>query len=342
MPDTCYNLGVTSLRDPLDAQRLPRSTEERRRIPPVFIVGVAVLAVVVAGLLLRSVLGASGASAGPGSSPLVAAAPSGSIGPSDPGSSAASASSSGASSAATSTPVASPTFGLTGYVWPLVNPTITLPFGPSPWGEFVVNGQLFHDGVDMATFCGDSVHAAHDGVVLAASRQYDNYMGWIGSLAPYYQLLDAKHWWNSLPIVIVIDDGDGYRSIYAHESKVTVKPGQHVTAGQVIGYEGATGNASGCHVHFGLFSPAETATFALDPGIVKRDLMPKYEIARIDPLLVLPFRCEIEEMRVLRPVEAAPCPLLTTPAPPPPKPTSKPTANPTSPPSEAAAASPTG
>ena len=83
----------------------------------------------------------------------------------------------------------------------------------------------FHDGVDIASNCGDNVRAAHDGTVLAAGRQYDDYMGWTSSLKPYYNLLDTKHWWNSLPIVIVIDDGDGYRSIYAHEYQVLVKPG---------------------------------------------------------------------------------------------------------------------
>ena len=213
-------------------------------------------------------------------------------------------------------PTAAPSWSanLTGYVWPLKDAVITLPFGPSSWGEFIVNGELFHDGLDMATQCGDYVYAAHDGIVLAASREYDAYMGWIGDLTPYHNLLDTRHWWNSLPIVIVIDDGDGYRSIYAHEYKVTVSPGQHVKAGQLIGYEGATGNATGCHVHFGLFSPSQTATFEMDPAIVAKDLVPAYEIARIDPLLVLPFRCELEEMRVLRPAEAVGCPPLPSPS----------------------------
>ncbi len=215
----------------------------------------------------------------------------------------------------TATPVpVNPALALTGYVWPLENAFVTLPFGPTSWGEYIVDGALFHDGLDMATWCGDNVHAAHDGVVLAAGREYDDYMGWIGDLAPYRNLLDTRHWWGSLPIVVVIDDGDGYRSIYAHEYKVTVKPGQRVTAGQVIGYEGATGNATGCHVHFGLFSPSQAATFEMDPKIVAKLLVPAYEIARIDPLLVLPFRCEVEEMRILRPDEATGCPPLPSPS----------------------------
>jgi len=222
---------------------------------------------------------------------------------------------------ATPIPTPIPPNRMTGYQWPLTNATISLPFGPTTWGEVFVNGQRFHDGLDMTTYCGDYVYAAHDGTVLAASRHYDLFMGWAGDVTPYLDLLTRKNWWNSLPIVIVIDDGNGYRSIYAHEMSVTVKPGQQVKAGQVIGYEGATGLASGCHVHYGLFSTLETATFQSDPGVVKRDLIPTAEIARVDPLLVLPFRCDVSEMRTLRPDEARLCP---APTPIPLKPTPKP------------------
>ena len=204
---------------------------------------------------------------------------------------------------------------LTGYSWPLAGAIVTLPFGPSPWGEFFVKGDRFHDGLDMATQCGDRVRAAHAGTVLAAGRKYDDYMGWTSSPDAYYRLLDQKGWWSSLPIVIVIDDGNGYRSIYAHESSVSVKVGQKVKAGQIIGVEGATGNASGCHVHYGLFSPLEISTFELDPAIVAKDLMPQYEIARVDPFTVLPFRCDIPEMRTLRPAEATNCAPLPSAAP---------------------------
>ncbi len=187
-------------------------------------------------------------------------------------------------------PEPAPVSSLTGYRWPIAHPRLTLPFGPTPWGSRVVDGQLFHDGVDLATFCGDRITAAHDGVVLAAGRQFDNFIGWVGSLTRYYQLLDTRQMWNDLPIVVITDDGNGYRSVYAHFWKVTVRAGERIHAGQLIGYEGMTGHATGCHLHYGIFSPFETATFGIEPKVAKDLRLPSLEIARIDPLLVLPYR----------------------------------------------------
>ncbi len=156
-----------------------------------------------------------------------------------------------------------------------------------------MKGKRFHDGVDLATFCGDRIVAAHTGTVFTASRRYDAYMGWLGDTRPYLRRLDQKNLWMTLPIVVVIDDGNGYRSVYAHFSSVTVKPGQKVKAGQLLGYEGMTGRASGCHLHYDLFSPLERTPMAIRSDVVKRMRLPKAEIARIDPLLVLPPRAGI-------------------------------------------------
>jgi len=188
---------------------------------------------------------------------------------------------------------APPLQDMVGYAWPIAHPRLTLPFGPTVWGSRVVNGERFHDGVDLASFCGDRVLAAHSGEVLAAGRHYDESMGWVGDLGPYLRRLDQASLWASLPIVVVIDDGNGYRSVYAHFGKVIVKRGQVVKAGQLIGYEGATGRASGCHLHYGLFSPWEQATMAIRPDVAKRMKLPKAEIARVDPLLVLPPKAGI-------------------------------------------------
>ena len=187
-------------------------------------------------------------------------------------------------------PTPAPPESLAGYVWPLIKGRLTLPFGPSPWGSRIVDDERFHDGIDLATHCGDRIVAAHDGTVLAAGRRFDAFMGWKGDLGPYVERLEAKGLWGTLPIVVVIDDGNGYRSIYAHFGRVVVEPGDVVTAGQLLGYEGATGRASGCHLHYGLFSPLEARAFAIDPAVVERMLVPAHQVARIDPLLVLPWR----------------------------------------------------
>src|SRR4051812_19174868 len=190
---------------------------------------------------------------------------------------------------------------LSGYPWPLANARLTLPFGPTPWGGWLVDGEKFHDGIDLATFCGDKVVAAHDGVILAAGRRYDDEMGWIGDLSTYYARLDAKKLWGTLPIVVVIDDGNGYRSVYAHFGKIVVKKGQTVEAGTLLGYEGRTGRASGCHLHYGLFDPSAPGVVAMGPGAVRPMRRPGGEIPKIDPELVLPGRSRVKPKSSVRP-----------------------------------------
>ncbi len=205
-------------------------------------------------------------------------------------------------------PTPAPVASLTGYQWPIAHPRLTLPFGPTVWGTRVVDGQRFHDGVDLATFCGDRITAAHDGIVIAAGRHFDRVMGWVGNLDPYFNRLNRKHLWQELPIVVVIDDGNGYRSMYAHFERIVVQLGQDVHAGQLLGYEGATGHATGCHLHYGLYSPLETATFRIRADVVKRMKVPKTEIARIDPLLVLPPKPGINAPKGSKPGSKPPGP----------------------------------
>ena len=50
--------------------------------------------------------------------------------------------------------------------------------------------------------------------------------------------------------MVEVDHGNGYRTRYAHNGTLAVKPGDHVTAGQVIAQMGSTGRASAPHVHF--------------------------------------------------------------------------------------------
>src|SRR5829696_4012094 len=160
---------------------------------------------------------------------------------------------------ATPTPAANPTDPaeptslppeqLTGYVWPMVNGRITSPFGERSDGFVIIDGTRVHDGLDLATWCGDKIRAAHAGTVLYAGRKFDPFLGYSKSMGDFYSHVSNL---NSLPIVIVIDDGNGYRSVYVHLAVAKVGAGDVVKAGQTIGLEGATGHATGCHLHYGL------------------------------------------------------------------------------------------
>ncbi len=98
----------------------------------------------------------------------------------------------------------------------------------------VVNGKLlkdyFHSGLDFAAPIGTPVHAAAPGRVLVA------HTGW-------------KLHGN----VVAIDHGQGVVSIGIHMTKVNVKVGDLVEAGQVVGTVGRTGRASGPHLHYGVY-----------------------------------------------------------------------------------------
>ncbi|MEO5704613.1 MAG: M23 family metallopeptidase [Candidatus Limnocylindrales bacterium] len=177
---------------------------------------------------------------------------------------------------------------LTGYRWPITHARITNAFGLGRPGSFVMNGEPVHEGLDVSNFCGARITAAHDGVVLAAGRHFEAFMGWVGDLAPFRERTTASNEWRRQSIVVAIDDGNGYRSLYVHLAKTAVKAGEFVHAGDLIGYEGQTGNATGCHLHYALFSPLERRTMQLDPAIGARLKLPALALVRIDPLSVLP------------------------------------------------------
>jgi murein DD-endopeptidase MepM/ murein hydrolase activator NlpD len=103
---------------------------------------------------------------------------------------------------------------------------VTQEFG---WTSFNHN----HTGMDIAYYtprCGGPIYASGDGVVLADGRPNIAY----GDTA----------------IGVVIGHSQRLQTWYWHLSREIVTVGQEVEVGDVIGYEGATGQATGCHVHF--------------------------------------------------------------------------------------------
>jgi murein DD-endopeptidase MepM/ murein hydrolase activator NlpD len=94
--------------------------------------------------------------------------------------------------------------------------------------------SFFHNGVDVANRGGTRIHAAARGVV--------RYVGW----DPYARGRD-RAW------VVIISHGGGLRTWYAHLRPWRVaraRVGDRVRRGQLIGYMGKTGRATGVHVHF--------------------------------------------------------------------------------------------
>ncbi len=175
---------------------------------------------------------------------------------------------------------------LKGYTWPLYQGRMTNFFGPRDNGFLVVDGQRIHPGLDTTTFCGDRVRAAHAGVVVAVGRRFAEEIGFGGPLDEFYRKIRHRHSLHMQPIVVVVDDGNGYRSMYVHLSLAAVKVGDKVRRRQAIGYEGRTGNANGCHVHYELVR-MDGPWMRVAGELVKEYGYPAWERERVDPLRVL-------------------------------------------------------
>ena len=87
----------------------------------------------------------------------------------------------------------------------------------------------WHNGVDFGAAAGTAILATKSGTVTTAS--YSAAWG-------YY---------------VVINHGDGYSSLYAHQPSCSVSVGDYVTQGQTIGYVGSTGWSTGPHLHFTIY-----------------------------------------------------------------------------------------
>ena len=93
-------------------------------------------------------------------------------------------------------------------------------------GGFLGPGTFsFHQGIDISADKGRPVYATADGVVESAG-----YSGDYGNL-------------------VVLQHKFGLTTRYGHMSRFEVKTGQKVTRGDVIGYVGSTGRATGAHLH---------------------------------------------------------------------------------------------
>lgn len=84
-----------------------------------------------------------------------------------------------------------------------------------------------HEGVDFTAPIGTPIYATGNGVIKQATRNNQGY-----------------------GIMVVIDHGYGYETLYAHMSSLKVRPGQRVVRGEVIGLVGNTGTSTAPHLHY--------------------------------------------------------------------------------------------
>ena len=125
-----------------------------------------------------------------------------------------------------------------GFRWPERSFRVTQEWGPTTFQlepPYTYKGTYFphfHAGIDFTAGCGTPIYATGPGVVVASGQPL---MPWDSGFG------------------VVVDHGGGVQSWYWHMlPNVVVGPGTIVTSNTVIGYEGATGMATGCHVHFAI------------------------------------------------------------------------------------------
>jgi murein DD-endopeptidase MepM/ murein hydrolase activator NlpD len=95
-----------------------------------------------------------------------------------------------------------------------------------------------HDGTDFGVPCGTPIHSVANGTVVSA----------------YFNVAYG----NRVIIDHGIIDGADMMTSYNHLTRYLVSPGQHVSAGQLIGISGTTGWSTGCHLHFMVYKNGAT------------------------------------------------------------------------------------
>jgi murein DD-endopeptidase MepM/ murein hydrolase activator NlpD len=125
-------------------------------------------------------------------------------------------------------PVAALSVVNTGRLLRPVDGPLTSPFG-TRYDPYYHVWQL-HAGLDLAAAAGTPIRAAAGGTVVRA--------GWFGGYGNYTCLAHG------------VVDGQRLMTCYGHQSQLLVRPGQQVSAGQVIGRVGTTGASTGPHLHF--------------------------------------------------------------------------------------------
>lgn len=122
---------------------------------------------------------------------------------------------------------------------------ITQYFGNTPFAtaNAAIYSGMGHDGVDIGVPIGTPVQAALNGVVSGTGNTD------LSHDAAGDQCYSFGKW-------VMIQHSNGLNTMYAHLSVISATKGQAVSTGDVIGYSGMTGYATGPHLHFGVYATA--------------------------------------------------------------------------------------
>ena len=180
---------------------------------------------------------------------------------------------------------------LRGYRWPVRGGDIFAYYAPSKKGDFQIAGKRVHDGLVITWFEGAFVKAAHKGTVIAAGRDWAEHVGFDRDLddvyarhAPVGNPRKAKKSKKPLfPAGIVVDDGNGYYSVYSELKDLRVAVGDKVKAGQIIG---AMTRAEGNQMMRYRLVRMDGPLMQVHESARERGF-PDYARERVDPLAVL-------------------------------------------------------
>jgi len=131
-------------------------------------------------------------------------------------------------------PTTKPPHKLKGYRWPVrEGGQLAAYYDWDRTGRFMVDGRRIHDGIVITWFEGAAVKAAHAGRVVAVGRDWARHIGYDGTLNEYYERLERKKRKDTLGVVV--DDGNGYLSVYTELKNLRVKKGDKVKPTTIIG-----------------------------------------------------------------------------------------------------------
>lgn len=138
------------------------------------------------------------------------------------------------------------------FMWPMEG-VLTQGYGNTGFRSL---GYSFHNGLDIAAPAGRQIYAVHDGVVEDTGTGQGAYGNWV----------TIRH---------TVSGGRQLISLYGHMSSFKLKKGQSVKQGDLVGFEGNTGNTTrllygphrGYHLHFTVF---DASTYGVSQGTLKQ------------------------------------------------------------------------